>query len=264
MLWTGQSVSFVKGPATKKKPSCFLSQHSLHVIIYLTQLRKKQTLKCSRKSETLTWSQLKQNVTRQWSQYTAKRNISYKSYKESANEDTLSEAFNELVTEIGPDIKAGKAYTMTYLLNRFKSILEAKHVCADSYRSQRLLALWLERATVAKLLVEPATGREMRVRAGRVKVNAVVFSNCQFISLLNSFVHVSQHNANVRTFYYNVIVSRCDRQLSLSCRARNLTRKKDENENATQHSHTSFILELTFRSVSARDVFPAKCPNIFS
>ena len=61
--------------------------------------------------------------------------------KESANEDTLSEAFNELVTEIGPDIKAGKAYTMTYLLNRFKSILEAKHVCADSYRSQKLLAL---------------------------------------------------------------------------------------------------------------------------
>ena len=72
------------------------------------------------------------------SQYTAKRNIDCKSYKEPTDEDTFSEAFNELVTEIGPGIKAGKAYTMTYLLSQFKSILEGKHICADSYRSQRL------------------------------------------------------------------------------------------------------------------------------
>ena len=70
--------------------------------------------------------------------YTAKRNMSYKSYKESVDEDLYSEAFNELVTEITPGINDGKAFTMTYLLCQFKFLLEEKKICADNYRSHRL------------------------------------------------------------------------------------------------------------------------------
>ncbi len=71
-------------------------------------------------------------------QYVAKRNVAYKTYKETDDEDLYSLAFNELVTEIEEGINHGQAYTMTFLLSRFKQHLADKGVEADNYRSEKL------------------------------------------------------------------------------------------------------------------------------
>ena len=50
------------------------------------------------------------------------------------------------------------------------------------------------------------TGREeVRESWREDESQHLVFSNCQFVSLFNSFDYASRHHANVRTFYYNVI-----------------------------------------------------------
>ena len=72
------------------------------------------------------------------SQYVAKRNVSFKSYKEESNEDLFSDAFQDLMKEVEPGIYAGRAYTMTFLPTHFKSHLKKEDIAAENYHSRNL------------------------------------------------------------------------------------------------------------------------------
>ena len=71
-------------------------------------------------------------------QYTGKRNVSSTSFQESADGTIYAEAFDKLVQEIRLGIVAGKAYTLKFLLSRYKVLPEQHDISADNYRSQRL------------------------------------------------------------------------------------------------------------------------------
>ena len=72
-------------------------------------------------------------------QYTSKTNLMYTAFKEAKGKDVYGDAFAELVIPVVDGIKQGKAYELTSLLTKYKSILREKGVStADSYTNQRL------------------------------------------------------------------------------------------------------------------------------
>ena len=71
--------------------------------------------------------------------YTSKTNLKYMAFKEGKGEDVYANAFQELMSSVDSGIQQGKAYELTSLLTRYKSILRNKDAStAESYTSQRL------------------------------------------------------------------------------------------------------------------------------
>lgn len=70
--------------------------------------------------------------------YVSSSNIKFKAFREGKDEDAYATAFSELAAEITSDIKAGRAFTMGFLLTKYKALLQKTGLPAESYTSQRL------------------------------------------------------------------------------------------------------------------------------
>ena len=75
------------------------------------------------------------------SSYVSKSNLRYTSFNEGKKEDAYKDAFSDLVQQITPDLRAEKAFDMSFLLKKFQSFLEQKGISvvnAQSYTKQKL------------------------------------------------------------------------------------------------------------------------------
>lgn len=73
--------------------------------------------------------------------YVSKSNIKHQTFKEENEEEecVYAQALQELLEEISPGISSGKAYEMSYLLERFKAKLSMSGIASwSTYRSEKL------------------------------------------------------------------------------------------------------------------------------
>lgn len=65
--------------------------------------------------------------------YISKSNQKHKGFKEIEGEGSCDTAFKEMATEITEGIYQGKTYDMSWLLSKYRELLEDKGIKAESY-----------------------------------------------------------------------------------------------------------------------------------
>lgn len=73
-----------------------------------------------------------------YASYISKVNLKSTGFHEGENETLHNTAFRELAEEITTDLDNGKAFDMSVLVSRYKMLLQATGVEAESYTGQRL------------------------------------------------------------------------------------------------------------------------------
>ena len=64
--------------------------------------------------------------------YVSLSNAKSKVFKEEKENGAYAAAFNGLAAEITPDLKAGRAFTIGFLLTKYKTLLQRTGVVAES------------------------------------------------------------------------------------------------------------------------------------
>ena len=106
-------------------------------ILQAAEVREDHALLTSIAGEDLIASEAKYHVNCRAS-YVSKTNLKHKAAGESLEECLYERSFQELLCKIGPGIKAGKAYDMSYLKERYQQILSTNGLMEEKYRSEKL------------------------------------------------------------------------------------------------------------------------------